>query len=403
MVKVYGIEAPSLGTVQRWAAEFKRSGSLADDHAADDQRRSLVVLFASTNQEQVAAVEAIVERVFMQSAPYRVNKARDMASKLSREAVIYMFQQGHSPAKIIKELKLPRSTVYKAIVGYKELGTTQDRPRSGRPSVFKDPALRKRVKQLLDRNPERKCRSLAKHLKIKRETLRSYLRKKLGIFPFKKRIVQEAEYLEEGKSNTSAMKNMLTLAPWETLWIYSDEDISVKSFYDADIQRTSFLIETTLNIPPERALDEDWNGAGDYAKWNPNVAQSFIIQKISENCQIIRQITNPLVNGLIWSRDILLLCHWERDGEKIYSSAVSTTCQDVQASDDYVQATCYSGSGFAYSPAEEDGKTLFQWIYNTDMHLSFMPDALLNTLLPNGFREFIGYYRARFDKIVAHT
>ena len=110
----------------------------------------------------------------------------DMASKPSREAVIYMFQQGHSPAKIIKELKLPRSTVYKAIARYKELGTTQDRPRSGRPSVFKDPALRKRVKQLLDRNPERKCRSLAKHLKIKRETLHSYLRKKLGIFPFKK-------------------------------------------------------------------------------------------------------------------------------------------------------------------------------------------------------------------------
>ncbi|CAG0902658.1 unnamed protein product [Darwinula stevensoni] len=39
----------------------------------------------------------------------------------SREAVIYMFQQGHSPAKIIKELKLPRS-----IACYKELGTTQD-------------------------------------------------------------------------------------------------------------------------------------------------------------------------------------------------------------------------------------------------------------------------------------
>ncbi|CAG0894913.1 unnamed protein product [Darwinula stevensoni] len=44
----------------------------------------------------------------------------DMASKPSREAVIYMFQQGHSPAKIIKELKLPRSTVYKAIARYKE-------------------------------------------------------------------------------------------------------------------------------------------------------------------------------------------------------------------------------------------------------------------------------------------
>ena len=77
--------------------------------------------------------------------------------------------------------------MYKAIVRYKELGIAQDRPRSGRPSLFKDPALRKCVKQLLDRNPERKCRSLAKHWKIKRETLRSYLGKKFGVLPFKKK------------------------------------------------------------------------------------------------------------------------------------------------------------------------------------------------------------------------
>ncbi|CAG0892661.1 unnamed protein product, partial [Darwinula stevensoni] len=63
-----------------------------------------------------------------------VVEGRHMASKPSREAVIYMFQQGHSPVKIIKELKMPRSTVYKAIAHYKGLGTTQDQPRSGHPS-----------------------------------------------------------------------------------------------------------------------------------------------------------------------------------------------------------------------------------------------------------------------------
>ncbi|CAG0885724.1 unnamed protein product [Darwinula stevensoni] len=64
---------------------------------------------------------------------YERSALDDMASKPSREAVIHMFQQGHSPVKIIKELLLPRSTVDKAIARYKELGTTQDRPRSGRP------------------------------------------------------------------------------------------------------------------------------------------------------------------------------------------------------------------------------------------------------------------------------
>ncbi|CAG0898499.1 unnamed protein product, partial [Darwinula stevensoni] len=44
----------------------------------------------------------------------------------TKHYVDYLNLQGHSPAKIIKELKLPRSTVYKAIARYKELGTTQD-------------------------------------------------------------------------------------------------------------------------------------------------------------------------------------------------------------------------------------------------------------------------------------
>ncbi|CAG0901248.1 unnamed protein product [Darwinula stevensoni] len=262
--------------------------------------------------------------------------------------------------------------------------------------------------------------------------------------------VKEADFVEEGKKNLLAMKNMLHSAPWETLWFHSDENVTVKSFYDSEIQRTAFLVETTLNIDPERLFEEDRNLAEDISTWNPNVAQSSVIQdnapshraqvysyflqekptevlphpshfldlasrdfwlfgkltktlrKMGENCQIIRQITAPLANGFIWSRDFILLNYWDRDGEKMHSCIASTTWPHIQASDNYVLATCYPG-GFTYSPSREEGKTFLQWIYNMDLYLPLVPDAILNNILPSVFKEFLGHYRTRVHQIVART
>lgn len=56
-----------------------------------------------------------------------------MTTNQDREAIIALHKRGKKPKDIISALKLPQSTVYKAIKRYKELGTSEDRPRSGRP------------------------------------------------------------------------------------------------------------------------------------------------------------------------------------------------------------------------------------------------------------------------------
>jgi transposase len=106
--------------------------------------------------------------------------------KSAREVIIFHHKQRLSPGKIVKLTGLPRSSVYNTIARYKELGTSLDRSRSGRPTVLSSQKVKQRVKKLFKRNLQRSCRKVAKKMGISRETLRRYLKQKLKLKPFKK-------------------------------------------------------------------------------------------------------------------------------------------------------------------------------------------------------------------------
>ena len=50
-----------------------------------------------------------------------------------RAAIIQLHRVGHLNSKIMKLLKAPKSTVCDTILRFQELGTMEDRDRSGRP------------------------------------------------------------------------------------------------------------------------------------------------------------------------------------------------------------------------------------------------------------------------------
>ena len=55
-------------------------------------------------------------------------------SKMSeREAIIQFHCAERTNSEIIKLLKVAKSTLYHVVNRFKELGTSEDRPRSGRP------------------------------------------------------------------------------------------------------------------------------------------------------------------------------------------------------------------------------------------------------------------------------
>lgn len=93
-----------------------------------------------------------------------------MASK--REAIIALFKSGMEPPKIAERLKSPRSTVFQTIKRFQELGSSEDRSRSGRPRTVNTAAVRNKLRLRLKRNPRRSLRNTARDLNMKRETVR---------------------------------------------------------------------------------------------------------------------------------------------------------------------------------------------------------------------------------------
>ncbi|KAI1694961.1 papain family cysteine protease domain-containing protein [Ditylenchus destructor] len=93
-----------------------------------------------------------------------------MSSK--RAAIIELYKQGQGVNNIARLLKMHKQSVIRAVSRFKELGTLEDRPRSGRPPDVRVQKAKKAIKAKLRRNPKRSMRMLAKEGEISNRTVR---------------------------------------------------------------------------------------------------------------------------------------------------------------------------------------------------------------------------------------
>ena len=89
-----------------------------------------------------------------------------ISSKEKRGAIISLYNDGKKQLFISNTLNIPRNTVYDAIKRYKELGSLEDRPRSGRPVTVATIANKEKIRKKISRNPQRSMRAMAKAMKI---------------------------------------------------------------------------------------------------------------------------------------------------------------------------------------------------------------------------------------------
>ena len=79
-----------------------------------------------------------------------------------REATIQLHCTGRTNSEIIKLLKMVKSTVYHVVKRFKDLSTSEDRPRSGRLRTARPKKIIKAVQEKIKRNLKRSARQLAK-------------------------------------------------------------------------------------------------------------------------------------------------------------------------------------------------------------------------------------------------
>ena len=97
---------------------------------------------------------------------------------IDRNIVTKLHRSEESNSEIAIRLKMNRTTAWKIINKFQEIGTTLDREGQGR-------KLTVRTREKLRRNSRRSCRNLAAAAGVGKSTMHQPLREDLGVKPFK--------------------------------------------------------------------------------------------------------------------------------------------------------------------------------------------------------------------------
>ena len=93
-----------------------------------------------------------------------------------REAIIHLHCAGRTNSEITKTLKVEKSTVYHVVNRFKELCTSEDHPRSGRPRTARTKKVIKAVREKVRRNSKRSARQMAKDMNVSVTSMRTIVK-----------------------------------------------------------------------------------------------------------------------------------------------------------------------------------------------------------------------------------
>ncbi len=133
-------------------------------------------------------------------------------SKENRIKIIFLHEQGKKPTVISETLKIPVQTVRDAIKRYNEIGSIEDRPKSGRPITATAPKNRELIRKRIDRNSHRSMRAMAKSMKISEGSVRKIVKDRLQLQSRKLFKVQELTERMKAKRLVKARKILRMVA-----------------------------------------------------------------------------------------------------------------------------------------------------------------------------------------------
>ena len=108
-----------------------------------------------------------------------------MKDNEDRIAIIKLHNMGMKNSEIVKITEYGKMKVKRTVDRYIELGTSSDRPRSGRPSTAVTSCNVNKVRCNIRRNPERSMRQMAIHIGISEERVRHIVHNKLKMRSYK--------------------------------------------------------------------------------------------------------------------------------------------------------------------------------------------------------------------------
>ena len=192
-----------------------------------------------------------------------------------RAAIIELHRSGKTHSEIVKLLKAPRSTVYLTLSRYRELGSTKDRPRSGRPRSSRTPEMINAVRVRIRRNPKRSMRGMARDMKVSEKTIRNIVKKDLKMLSLKmitrqhltelqkeKRLARAKILLQKLKAGTDTSEILFSdekLFTVEAICNRQNDRVLAKSSADIpDSARSVFRRQKPSSVMVWAAISKTW-------------------------------------------------------------------------------------------------------------------------------------------------
>ena len=116
---------------------------------------------------------------------------------------------------IIKQLKVPKSTVYDTVARFKELGDDKDCPRSGRHRTACTPKIIKSACKRVRRNLKRSIKKMVQEMNISPKTIRTIIKTDLKLSPFKlKKLHQLTDFQKKIKESEQILSSLEQHEGW---------------------------------------------------------------------------------------------------------------------------------------------------------------------------------------------
>ncbi|CAG0903361.1 unnamed protein product [Darwinula stevensoni] len=156
---------------------------------------------------------------------------------------------------------------------------------------------------------------------------------------------------------------------------------------------------TVVNVSVDVIFRDVWGHMQDYPNWNHHLQRVEVVLDITPRCRLVYQVLHPVGNGIIWSRDIVAIMYWDKEGDGIYISLASTSWPALPPSSQYVRATFYP-QGYVYAPMPGDPeKTLIRLVHHIDVHLAFIPAPVISLILAKTGRDTVMQFRDHLENL----
>ncbi|CAG0901479.1 unnamed protein product [Darwinula stevensoni] len=179
---------------------------------------------------------------------------------------------------------------------------------------------------------------------------------------------------------------------WKLEKDYGEEGITIKSVFDQETKTHFLLTEALLDF------DCDWvfrdlkgHTLAATADWYADVMEYKIVQRLTDDCWVVYQVTEPKLGGLFAGRDMVILVYFGEMRDSKVTSFVSTTWPGLEPRKKMVRAEMQEGGGISLSPDQEQDatRTRLRWVSSLDFKIPFVPSTILQKLYADGCRNYI--------------